>query len=72
MRHLKSECVEYVLYIEGSEGVTVPSMASPSMVRMDTCHDLGKLIALDGIGDGCRQYKRLYCWLYVDHAVDKA
>ena len=52
--------------------VRVPGMVSPSMVRMDKCHDLGKLIVLDGTGDGCRQSKGCIAGLYMYHAVDKA
>ena len=52
--------------------VRVPNMVSPSMVRMDKCHDLGKLIVLDGPGDGCRQSKGCIAGLYMYHAVDKA
>ena len=48
------------------------SMVNPSMVRMDKCHDLGKLIVLDGTGDGCRQSKGCIAGLYMYHAVDKA
>lgn len=71
--HCKLECALNVslwsmLFILRAEG-DLEDFWSPSMVRPDKCHDFGKLIALDRIGNGCRQYKRLYSWfLHVSYS----